>query len=75
MTNNARERLRSHIDTEGLRLTWVAEQLDIGREHLHRILKGERLPSMLLACKIERFTDHKIRLQDWAGELEAASDA
>ena len=68
-TAPAGERLDDFIRANGMRKTWVAEQLDISPGRLHQLIGAPPgLPSLVLAWKIERFTKRGVKATDWVSQ-------
>ena len=51
--------LREYIEKKGLKQKYIADQLNITKQHFSKIVNGQ-IPSRKLAIKIEKYTSGEI---------------
>lgn len=54
------------VDASGLNRDDAAGRFGITRQHLDRLCRGDRRPSLLLALEIERITDGTVPVTAWS---------
>jgi DNA-binding transcriptional regulator YdaS (Cro superfamily) len=64
--------LQEYLAANSIRPAHFAKTLGVNATTVHRIINGERKPSLLLASRIEDITNHEVTCRELAGVAEAA---
>lgn len=62
-------KLKDYLKKNGIKQTWMAEQIDYSATHLTNIINGRFLPSAKLLRKIETFTNGQVTALDFYIEI------
>jgi len=46
-------------------LEWLAFKAEVSAGYVHKIIRGERVPSLKLAKRFQRITQGAIKVKDW----------
>jgi len=65
-------RLKEWIEVEKISITKMAREIAVGREAIHKYIKGTRIPPLCIALKIVNFTHGHVRYMDM---INAAKDS
>lgn len=58
-------KLSDYLGTKGILPSHFAKALGVKASTVHRLLTGERAPSLEMVERIERVTGGKVRFHDW----------
>lgn len=67
--------MRAFLKERGMTQGAAAAALGISRTHMTQILNGRKVPSLALACRIERMTDGAVPMASWIAESANREDA
>jgi len=57
--------LKQFTDKYGTSTAFLARKLGVSRAHMHKIIRGDALPSRKLALKIEEWTENDVPIETW----------
>lgn len=61
-------KLKDYVDGRGMKLSWLARQIDVNQAHLHQIKIGKVQPKIDIIHKIHLFTKGEVTYEDWLKE-------
>lgn len=59
------DKFKQYLVNKGLRSKGAAKLLDVSADHILKLCRSERLPSLHLALKIQKMTKGKVKPGDW----------
>ncbi len=62
--------LKTYFETTGITQTFLAKKAGISRTTINKIVDGKILPNLKTAWAIEKATDGKVTLYDWANNFD-----
>ncbi len=63
-------KLKKYLEAIRRSQAWFADQIETTPTHLGRLMKGDSIPSLLMAWRIEQQTGGKVKVYDWIPNAE-----
>jgi DNA-binding XRE family transcriptional regulator len=70
MKKAKKTKLAEYLEEEGIMQNVFAKKINTSPPTLLAILRGERLPALDLAFRIQKITHGKVKMTDWFAEVE-----